>query len=1573
MNVVAQKLNVARKELLDLGLRNKLINHRTLRRSGLDIVDEKPSEVFRILVSDAAKMTFLHNPSATDAELGDDEISFEQPDFDDIDESGRAARHIDTKLQTAYSPSLLQRRLLNTYYAARTAIEEQGVNTLFLAIGMLKWYEADSSDLTRYAPLILVPISLNRASVESKFNVLYNGDEIGPNLSLREKLKAEFSVDLPLFDEIDESGISEYMDQVRKAIKTQERWAVDVDALSIGFFAFAKFLMFKDLDDEGWDKDHEPYNHPTIKSLLDEGFSGTESFGEDEFLDDKIDPSEVYFVVDADSSQAQALMEIRSGHHHVIQGPPGTGKSQTITNIIADALGRGQKVLFVAEKMAALEVVKRRLSNIGIGEACLELHSNKTNKKQFLDDLKATLGLSRPIAGDANELLEELIRSRDQLNAYCAAVNRPIGKSGVSPIVAFGRLLALEEALNGVDPIPNLSITDFASWSGKNFRELIALCREIQAHLERMGTPSEHPFSGSELKLYQKSLGNKITELSHDLREQIGAYQDSLRTAVSGTGLVDFSKPNQRDVALTCSSLLSKCPISAEVDVSSPSWNQKSALDAALDSGKEQAILYEELSSRFIQGTWEKDVVLHRAALKNYGEKWWRFLISDFRNAKKFVIGHQRVGKKLKSAELLDVYDKILRHQELATGEGERHTLLSPLSQQDYPKSSEEWVRWKQDVDWTHSLVDSIDDEDLRKAVVTYANKTTLQEREKRNEAVLNSAAEVQDGIDTALETCAISKEHSIVLNDLNLVDFDARLEKWERSPGDLQEIVVLNHLIIKLREAKAESLVSILTEWPHAVSFLVHTVEYTWYNALVERAFNDRSELAVFSGARHEEIVRLFKRKDVELFDHNKRILALKHYTNLPRSTTSGGQMAVLRREFEKKRRHLPIRKLMLNCGNAIQAIKPVFMMSPLSVATYLPPGSAEFDLVIFDEASQVKPVDSFGALVRAKQAVVVGDSRQLPPTSFFDSNIEIEDEEFDETDVTAGDMESILSLFAAQGAPERMLQWHYRSRHDSLIAISNVEFYDNRLFIFPSPHVSRDELGLRYHYLPQTVYERGKKKAFNRGEAKAVARAVMKHASEQPDLTLGVAAFSMSQMRVIQDELELLRRENPFHESFFSEHPDEPFFVKNLENVQGDERDVILISIGYGKDESGYISMNFGPLNREGGERRLNVLITRARQRCEIFSNIVAEDIDLHRTQAVGVGALKRYLKYAKDDIIEVPQVTGEDADSEFEIAVANAIVGSGYKVDIQVGSAGFRIDIGVLDPNQPGRYLLGVECDGATYHSARWARDRDRIRQSVLEGLGWTIERVWSTDWFRSPDKELKRILTALESCKSTTAAHVSDSKKKIFEVQREEASSNENVPAEHSIDHYRRAILNLNLLGLELHELDTATFVKCIEGVVEVEGPIHKSELLRIIREGSGKKRAGARIEKAFGHALSAAKSRKIVRVKGDFVWAIDQTDIKPRYRSELNAQQMSIEFIAPEEIKAAIIHCVEHAYGLSPDDVATETCSLFGFKRTTENMKSIVEKQLRALMKNNSLIQRANHLFLANTDDNLASA
>ena len=363
--------------------------------------------------------------------------------------------------------------------------------------------------------------------------------------------------------------------------------------------------------------------------------------------------------------------------------------------------------------------------------------------------------------------------------------------------------------------------------------------------------------------------------------------------------------------------------------------------------------------------------------------------------------------------------------------------------------------------------------------------------------------------------------------------------------------------------------------EWSEAAHHLRNVFERAWYEHVLSRALTERSALSSFAGNIHEQLIGQFCSMDELALDHNRARVAYSHWSQLPKYD-GGGQLRTLRRQFERKRGHLPVRQLMIQAGNAIQAIKPVFMMSPMSIATYLPPGSVNFDLVVFDEASQVRPVDALGALMRADQSVVVGDSKQLPPTRFFDIVTQSDDD--DDEDRVVADMESILGLFRAEGAPDRMLRWHYRSRHESLIAVSNREFYENGLVVFPSPDSSRESIGLRYHHLPDTQYDRGRSST-NRKEAAAVATHVMEHARRSPGLTLGVAAFSSAQREAIQDELERLRRQDFSCEAFFNDHPGEPFFVKNLENVQGDERDVICISIGYGRDAGGQVAMNCVP----------------------------------------------------------------------------------------------------------------------------------------------------------------------------------------------------------------------------------------------------------------------------------------------------------------------------------------------------------------------------------------------------------
>ena len=530
---------------------------------------------------------------------------------------------------------------------------------------------------------------------------------------------------------------------------------------------------------------------------------------------------------------------------------------------------------------------------------------------------------------------------------------------------------------------------------------------------------------------------------------------------------------------------------------------------------------------------------------------------------------------------------------------------------------------------------------------------------------------------------------------------------------------------------------------------------------ALFERSFRrdlffatieSETSLREFFGREHNERIDRFRDVDEKIADLVRELIRARLAAGIPRDQVKDdvprAEIGILRREIAKKTRHIPVRQLLSRIPNLLPRLKPCVLMSPLSVAQYLEPSHAVFDMVIFDEASQIPVWDAIGAIARGQQLIVVGDPKQLPPTNFFNSAGDDEDslapEEFK-------DLESILDELMTHGLRHKRLQWHYRSRHEGLIAFSNRQYYENELLTFPSAETTMG--GVRFKHLPEARYDKGKSRT-NRLEAEALVKELVLRLvnPDAPRHSYGIVTFSLAQQQLIDNLLDEERCKHPEIEIHFGDEPPvegEPVFVKNLENVQGDERDVIFFSICYGADETGRVAMNFGPLNRDGGERRLNVAITRAKHEVVVFSGLRADQIDLTRTRARGVRDLKYFLDYAERGPSALAAATtlaaNDDPDSEFERMVADRIRAAGYEVHHQVGCSGYRIDLGIVDPTNPGRYQLGVECDGATYHRAATARDRDKLRQLILEGLGWTLYRIWSTDWWHDSEAETKKLLS------------------------------------------------------------------------------------------------------------------------------------------------------------------------------------------------------------------------------------
>jgi hypothetical protein len=1312
-DTICERLKRDRRELLDLGTRTRLLNtpRRQTRVKTVEVVDELSDQVFRILVGERKSMSFLEaRASAVEAEasgevlLDESFYSLLQPEDDEVDEQGVPRRHTDSRLQTNLSSDRLQKRLLALYYDARTAEEEQGVSILYLALGFLKWYEADSSDKARYAPLILLPVDLDRRSARARFRVSFSDQELATNLSLQTKLDLEFGVKLPELPDADDLVPSTYFKNVSQAVEKIPRWEVLADDMVLGMFSFAKFLMYRDLDPDNWPAHSRIQNNGLLQCLLGDGFDFSDPrYPDDAHVDRIVDPADQVHVVDADSSQTLAIEEVRSGRNLVIQGPPGTGKSQTITNLIAAAVKDGQRVLFVAEKRAALDVVKRRLDQIDLGSLCLELHSHQARKKVVLEELERTLSLGRPKYGD-HDVASNLKEKREQLNRHAEAMNTPIGMAEMTPYCIIGELVRLSSA--GVAAC-DFKLSAAREWTREDLRKREEVINDLAAVTEDFGIPTNHPWKGANVAAL---LPTDIDRLTPKLESVFSALQGWVGVARQLGETLGRCPESMLDVErlIEVADIVVQAPDMDRAAFAASAWKeQRKEVRELVEAGVRYHEARKKLKSVLVDQAWDIDLAATRAALAAHGKSVFRFFVSEYRAARQTLKGLavDREPKALPAQlYLLD---------ELSAGQQARNRVLrqSDLGQEVFGS------RWRsEDSSWpTVAAIEHWERDnarrdwfvDLHQAVAAIGDQDVLNQN---LEVVRDQKPRILGAIQDLVQPLEVDLTEAFAQRTLDVVPLGEllrTLEAWLANPSALQKWVTFRITQNRARELGLGDLASRLYDGRLSGQQLIGTFRMASYEELLRMAWEAHPGLAAFSGQLHEQVIQEFCKLDTERIRLARQEVALAHHEQIPRGASGIGELGLVRREIQKKRRHLSIRRLMSAAGKALQGIKPVFMMSPMSVAQFLEPGVVEFDLLLIDEASQVQPIDALGAIARCRQLAVVGDERQLPPTTFFTKLIAGDETLEDDGTFSAADVESILGLCTAQGVPDKMLRWHYRSQHESLIAGSNRQFYDDRLFVVPSA-VGREDLGLKFRFVEGGVFDRGGS-AVNRVEAQAVAKAVLDHAKTCPDLSLGVGAFSIRQRDAILDELELLRRKMPECERFFSVGQPEPFFVKNLETLQGDERDVVLVSVGYARDASGFMAMSFGPLSAEGGERRLNVLMTRARKRCELFSSVRAGDVDLNRGRGFGVRALKMFLQYAETGQLDVAQTTGREPDSPFEEEVGNRLKRRGHEIDYQVGVAGFYVDIGVRDPGQSGSYLLS--------RSVRKLPARNRMRWGYL----------------------------------------------------------------------------------------------------------------------------------------------------------------------------------------------------------------------------------------------------------------
>nr|WP_279089718.1 DUF3320 domain-containing protein [Comamonas thiooxydans] len=1569
--LITRQLEKSRQALLDLSTRNRLLSlPQAATARVLHFADERTDEVYRLLAGESKAMSFApakaeeEQAAADPAEAQETQATLALPQPEEsvdeqLDARGVAQRHRDLKLQTRLSSEKLQRRLLDMYSDARTFIEEQGVNILFLALGQLQWFDRNAPDKPRFAPLILLPVALERKSAAERFTLSWLQEDAAENLSLAAKLKADFGLELPEFNAGDDFDPRAYLAAVAAMAAAQPGWQVLPDAMTLGFFSFAKFLMYRDLDTATWPPEKRLDQQALIAAALQDGFEAREHlFPEDADVDQLIPVDSQRHVVDADSSQSLAIEAVRRGENLVIQGPPGTGKSQTITNVIAAAIADGKKVLFISEKMAALEVVNRRLKSVGLGPACLELHSHHANKRKVLEELKATRDLGKPRVEHREQIIHELSNVQQQLNAHSRTMHQALAPCTLTPYQILGQLARLDAVQ--IAHLPDL-LQGTQNWSPEDFHSRQQIVEALRQAVSKVSPVARHPWRGVCHPALLKLDAQRFAQQLPTLQAMLARLQQDAELLAQSLSAPAAQTLQTLHEQITLAQQLASAPSIDRQAVANSIWDQGlGQLHKLVECGTRFSLKAQNLGSSFAESAWTADWSAPRQSIAAYGDSLFRIFNSGYRAAIASLKGQLKTTLPSSRAERLNLLDSLIEAQQLRQNLGQQQTLGADAFGSLWLDEQSDWAQLQAVLGWMAGPDGQGRSAAFRQLYAQLPSPAHCADLAARASASLQA---FEDAAQSLLDGYRLETQEAFGATNLAripLADFGERLAQWVAEPNALLDWTSYHATREQARAAGMAVLVQQLENESIAQGALPAIFERAYYEALLRQATQAHPELVAFNGDQHSQKVRQFRALDLERIELARAQSALSHYEQVPRSASGMGPLGVLNGEIARKRGHMPLRKLFKLAGEAVQAIKPVFMMSPLSVAQFLEPAAVEFDLLVIDEASQIEPVDALGAIARCKQLVVVGDDRQLPPTRFF-SRMTSEQDEFDDEDedqliAGAADVESILSLCLAKGMPQLMLRWHYRSRHQSLIAVSNQQFYNSSLYVVPSPYTARSGMGLRFHHLPEGRFDSGASR-INRIEAQTIARAIMKHAQQSPQLSLGVAAFSLQQKVAIQDELELLRRQQPEAESFFVAHPNEPFFIKNLENVQGDERDVIFISVAYARNAQGYLPMRFGPVSADGGERRLNVLISRAKQRCEVFSSITADDIDLERGKGKGVAALKVFLQYAATGQLALAGISGRDLESPLEEDVYEALTAQGLQVQTQIGIAGFFIDLAVVDPEQPGRYLLGIECDGMSYHHSRSARDRDRLRQSVLESQGWTLLRIWGCDWFRQPRAQTERVLAAVEAARQrkqaepvqpVMATHQSQTATEVIErAARSDAGSAETESAAGPDDSlYQEA--RFAVPSGELHSQSTAKLAQLMHQAVELEGPIHFDELVTRMRTLWGLQRAGSRVRDALEQARQSLLADEALAAEGEFL-DLPGRAVRVRNRAELGSANLRrIDCLPPAEIRAAIALALRSSLGGQREELPVAVARLLGLSAVTATVRELVLTQLDAL-------------------------
>ena len=1522
-NVPLTKLQMWERKLLDLSLRNSLLNFRAKKNSVQLMISDLSCLEDKLASGEA--FTIMPQPDDWAQTVKDSSI-FDVENDKDLIASISEAEFKNNRIRTFISETELNKCCKSLYNAARTSLFENGSNTLYLALGFLRWYESDKSEKARYAPLVLVPVDIIRNVQSNTYKIRVRDEETQMNITLLELLRQDLGIDITGLDPLptDEKGVDIQMvfNTVRHAVLEQKRWDIESYAF-IGLFSFSQFIMWNDLRN----RSEEITSNKVVSSLISGKLEWEPEFGgiTEDMLDERIKPADLAIAGSADSSQMIAIELAAEGQSFVLHGPPGTGKSQTITNMIANALYHDKTVLFVAKKMAALSVVQSRLEKIGLGAFCLELHSNKAQKRAVLSQLERTMDIGRIASPEKyKETADKLYALRCQLNDVMNAIHksRKIGLSVYETVALYEKN---SEHKGKID----ITKQQAANIDGNMFEKLKEAVISLKSIAAQFGTVGDHALKGYGRRDYSITIRDK---LSNDLVKGEKLLSDLKNSYAKICALLSVNEEYGRD---ECDEIYSLCDIALNCPTLLLNVLNGSAdtmitdrLSELISDGNELSALDGEILQIFDNTVFGYDAEQAKLEWKKASSSW--FLAKNIGRNKlvKELRLHAKNADSISKDNYPDFVDKLIKRSQL-------YRSVTNAEPRVADAAKEIWL--SENTDW--ELAESILKSNTSAAQILKSRDISVESFV----ALKNNSDDVRAFIDSYKTFCehygtfcsdfCVEQDNSVWLSEC-----EKRYVNWQLYIDRIKEWSELLRAMDAVEELGFPQICDALNNNKVSSEDIVESVLCAvGYQVSVYQIETD-SVLANFGGRSFEDTIAKFSDVTEQFRELTINELVAKLSAKVPLVSgqmASSSEIGILLKVIKSGGRLMPIRKLFDSISLLLHRICPCMLMSPISVAQYIDPNFPKFDLVIFDEASQLQTCEAVGAIARGENVVVVGDPKQLPPTSFFTVN-HVEEDNFEKED-----LESVLDDCLAVSMPQKHLLWHYRSRHESLIAYSNSRYYDNKLYTFPSPNDMESKVTL---VKVEGYYDKGGSKQ-NKAEAEAIVKEIERRLDDEQlrQESIGIVTFSVVQQSLIDDMLADKFRERPELEKLADEMY-EPLFIKNLENVQGDERDVILFSVGYGPDKNGKVSMNFGPINRDGGWRRLNVAISRARKCMTVFSTITYDMIDMSRTSSEGVAGLKGFLEFAEKGKSALATRSSGAQNSEYAIEklIAEEINKAGYSTRCNIGCSEYKMDIGVIDPDDPDVYMLGIMCDGYSYKMAKTAYDRNLSQTSVLQGLGWNIIRVWTLDWFDSKEKVMSRVLSAIAAVQEGKNIN-NDVKKADISISSEDFAK-ETVSDESSdrVKVYEEFVPKAVSSPDDFYSPGFAPMVKkTMKDVINALAPISRKTLFKLTMSAFGLTRGSSKSDNYLTDILGSLDCVITKSNNSAFIWSESVTPDSMTYFRRPQNGKRPLDDICAEEIANAAMYVIERQLTVTRTDLTREVAKCFGYTRTTPAMENAI--------------------------------